>query len=277
MLSSPESVSGYQLINLAFDGRKYGRLHPENCPDEHEKGYNLKLRGSDFVVDTVWTQHALCGSGMEVGGSTYEIKNSYFLSNGFEEGQHVYGAWSDGLTLGQCTAPSGSYSRVHDNYFEDNTDIDLIIGQGQNCLVYDNVIVHNHAFAFGGLMLGFDGDHSGSVVSNNTVISNRVNLLGFGILVGHHPWTTSMNIGDAGTVQNNHSSGSAVTFAIDGIANGLVNGNTVNGNQGDRHVFGICPMSAAYTAGDFGSAIITGGYTPRVYHESATQPEIACP
>lgn len=55
-------------------------------------------------------------------------------------------------------------------------------------------------------MLGFSGEHTDSVVSGNTVTSG-LNLMSVGLMIGHHPWNASANVGDAGEVSGNTISG----------------------------------------------------------------------
>ena len=73
---------------------------------------------------------------------------------------------SDGLTLWQC----GGNSQITDNFFQDNTDVDLIVGgltpSGGTCNISNNLILHYDRHAEAGLMLGsfgpnHDTDHSG--------------------------------------------------------------------------------------------------------------------
>jgi hypothetical protein len=270
-------VWNYEISGIEFNGNKYLRDHQNNCFGEYRWfGTNLLLQGYNFWVHDINSVRAMCGSAMEVVGSGYEIYNNYVSLNGRAEGEGVPGApWSDGITLLWC-----DWGYVHDNQLENNTDVDLIVGGGQNCRVQYNTILHvptcgpcNAQHGFAGLMVGWfqegGGDHTGSVFSNNTVISN-LDMLAFGIMVGHHPWISSLTISQAGVVQSNGSSGSVVALAIDGIAAGNVSGNSPSGAQGSWG-FG-CPYAANYTAFDFGAASIDGGYYPRWYHNGSCNP-----
>jgi hypothetical protein len=96
---------------------------------------------------------------------------------------------------------------------------------------------------FAGLHVGWfnggGGDHSGSTYSGNN-ISSALNKLGFGVVVGKHPWDVLESLGDAGSVTSNGASGSVINLAVEGISGGgQVTGNNVSGAQGTRG-FGGC-------------------------------------
>jgi hypothetical protein len=237
-------ANDYEISFIRFDGNRDGRsVRDKPCDTTHDFR-NLELAGTGFRVRYVESFGAVCGSGMVVGGAnTFEIVNSLFYDNGRqpEEANGVSGVWADGLTVFGCTR-----STIRDNVLWDNTDVDLGVNGGDSCAVYRNTISHSWKYAFAGLVAG-DPSRSGGEFSHN-VVSSDYNLLGFGMVVGCHPWG-ACNGGYASNlwVHDNHLTGAAVNLAVDGLNGGRVENNVMSGAQGDRVL--NCPMSADYTAG----------------------------
>lgn len=61
-----------------------------------------------------------------------------------------------------------------------------------------------------------NGNHAGSTYAGNSVVS-VLNKLVWGVLLGSHPWDTSVFVSDAGTVTGNSASGAVTNLAVDGI------------------------------------------------------------
>jgi hypothetical protein len=198
---------------------------------------------------------------MTVGGSSgFEIYGSLFYDNGRqpEEANGIAGLWSDGLTVFDCRR-----STIRDNAFWDNTDIDLGVNGGTSCSVYRNTISHEWKYAFAGLVVG-DPSASGGEFSDNSV-SSGYNLLGFGIMIGCHPWS-QCRFGYASNVAvyNNTSVGAVVNLAVDGLNGGSVRNNKVSGARGDR--VPNCPgASADYTIAHVINASVQSGYVVRIF------------
>lgn len=169
---------------------------------------------------------------------------------------------------------NGQGASVHDNYFEDNTDIDLVVGGGPGAVIQNNNIQHFAAHGFGGIHVGYfaphNGDHSGSTYGPNTVGSS-VDQLAFGVIVGIHPWDTTVSNPSAGTVQNNNIQGAVVNLAVDGIGDGTVTGNATSIPQGTNG-YG-CTIADNYTSAHFGVASLQPGADCRWYHNG----QCGCP
>jgi hypothetical protein len=244
-------VSGadnYEISFIRFDGNRDNRqVRDKGCDITKSRDYvNVELSGEGFQVRYAESRHAVCGSGMVVGGaSDFVIVNSMFWDNGRqpEDANGITGLWADGLTVFGC-----KHSAVHDNVFWDNTDVDLGVNGGTGCAVYRNQISHSSKYAFAGLVAG-DPSQSGGEFSDNSV-SSAYNLLGFGIVVGCHPWSACQGgYANDVLVYNNHSTGAVVNLAVDGVNGGRVEHNVMSYAQGDRLIG--CPFSADYTAGHF--------------------------
>ncbi len=267
------AVSGYQIFNLDFNGNKFQRFYSYACWGYRDFGTNLQLRGSYFSVHHIDSTRAMCGSGMEVLGDHFEIYENWIGYNGRSADEGLIGEqWADGITLLSCD--SGS---VHDNWLDNNTDIDLVVGGGSGCSIQWNHIRHTPTrgvavYGFAGIHVGYfqegGGNHSGSTVAYNDV-SSDLDKLSFGIIVGFHPWGDQW-VTDAGSVVSNTTTGSVVPLAIDGIVNGSVQANVFGGHRGTNG-WGSCSLSADYTAGDFGNASIQNGWVWRTYHGGGCQ------
>jgi hypothetical protein len=234
----------FEISFIKFDGdREHRMVRDRPCNVGNKR--NVELTGTGFRVRYVESFDAVCGSAMTVGGSrSFEISGSLFNDNGRqpEEAGGISGLWADGLTVFDCRN-----STIRDNAFWDNTDIDLAVNGGASCSVYRNTISHARRYAFAGLAIG-DPSISGGEFSDNRV-SSGFNLLGFGIIVGCHPWSQCGG-GYASNVHvyNNRIAGAVVNLAIDGLNGGSVRDNTTSGAQGDRVL--NCPGARAdYTLG----------------------------
>jgi hypothetical protein len=101
-------------------------------------------------------------------------------------------------------------------------------------------------------------------------VSSAYNLLGFGIVVGCHPWGACAG-GYASNVSVHHNvaMGAVVNLAVDGLNGGSVQDNVVKGAQGTRVL--NCNLAADYTAGHFFNlAKLQPGYVPRTFDVGAS-------
>ncbi len=261
MIRSQNNVTGYVITDVTFQGDKQNRTQSHICANDNTIGMNLQLRGIGFTITNIDSVGALCGSGMEIDGYDFTVSNNYVAANGISWTQDANVKWADGITIGYCSGGT-----VTGNLLVDNTDVDLIVGPG-NCYVANNEIRHDYVYGFAGLMIGFGGSHSGTVVEYNQVSSGN-NLLSIGLMNGHHPWTSLVGISDAGSFTNNSATGSVTLAWVEGISAGTFTGNTVGTQQGTRQVATwSCTATPAYAAEHFGSATIQGGYTSLVFDD----------
>jgi hypothetical protein len=252
----------FEISFIRFDGNRDNRAVRDKPCDAVRNFRNVELTGIGFHVRYVESFGAVCGSAMTVGGSSsFEIYGSLFYDNGRqpEEANNIAGLWADGLTVFGCR-----YSTIRDNDFWDNTDVDLGVNGGTACSVYRNTITHSWKYAFAGLVIG-DPSNSGGEFSDNRV-SSGYNLLGFGIIVGCHPWSQcGGGYASNPSVYNNHSTGAVVNLAVDGLDGGSVQNNTMTGAQGNRLL--DCPAPTAdYTVGHVRNAArLQSGYLARTF------------
>lgn len=226
------SASNFEISFIIFDGNREERdVRDKHCT-EARNYRNVELsNGTGFRIRYVESKRAVCGSGMTVGGSRqFEITQSWFYDNGRqpEDANDIPGLWADGLNVFNC---SGAI--VRDNTFWDNTDVDLGVNGGPGCAVYRNKITHFDRYAFAGLVAG-DPTRSGGEFSENEVTS-APDRLGFGIVVGCHPWFECGN-GYASDlwVHDNKVEGAVVNLVVDGMSGGTIERNIVGRPQGTR-------------------------------------------
>jgi hypothetical protein len=238
-------VDNFELSFIVFDGNRDARLPGVRPCDDLRNYRNVELSGNGLRVRYVESKRAVCGSAMTLGDSAdFQIYGTFFYDNGAqpEDANGVEGFWADGLTVFKCID-----AVIRDNYFWDNTDVDLGVNGGARCSVYRNKITHTNRYGFAGLVAG-DPSRTGGEFSDNTISSAR-NMLGFGLLIGCHPWAQCGGGYVSGlSVHNNHVTGAVVNLAVDGVNGGSVRNNTMSGAQGTR--LPNCPGTTAdYTVG----------------------------
>ena len=265
LLLRASGADNYEISFIKFDGNRDNRtVRDRPCTTIHDYR-NIELSGVGFHIRYVESTGAVCGSAMTVGGSSrFEIYRSLFYDNGRqpEEANQISGLWSDGLNVFGCTNAT-----IRDNTFWDNTDVDLGVNGGTACSVYRNTISHSWKYAFAGLVVG-DPSRSGGEFSEN-VVSSAYNLLGFGILVGCHPWPQCGGGYASGvSVYRNVATGAVVNFAVDGLNGGTIQDNTFSGAQGNRVM--NCRQAADYTVGHVINARVQSGYIVRTYNAGTT-------
>lgn len=284
---SATGVSGFTIERIIVDGNRTAFTEAQRTSLCVTRGtpmrqnmYNVRLLGvSNFQWRDSQSRRAVCGTGAEIDGRDFLISQTGFSGNGTNAPDDKQ-LWADGLTLLRC-----ENGQVLNNWFEDNTDLDLVVGGGTNCLVRGNTIIHRYQYGFGGLSVSYfpngGGQHRGSVITNNTVVGNG--RLQFGIILGDDPWRPFCIDGvceqcpgnicpirafDA-TVTNNSARGANVNLAIDGVRGFKVSGNTTSDPLGEpsRQLLPNCsstrwrPFRHNYTAGHIESSCIQAGYS----------------
>lgn len=255
-------VDDFEISFIRFDGNRPNRTVRDKPCDAGHNFRNVELSGVGFRVRFVESFQAVCGSAMTVGSSSrFLIYGSAFYDNGRqpEEAGGITGLWADGLTVFECRGAT-----IRDNTFTDNTDVDLGVNGGAGCSVYRNTITHTRKYAFAGMVIGDPGASGGEFSDNR--ISSGYDLLGFGLIIGCHPWAQCRGgYATDAVVRHNTVAGAVVNLAIDGLNGGSVRDNVVGAAQGSR-VMGCPSGSAPYTVGHaINVAPLQSGYTVRVY------------
>jgi hypothetical protein len=252
IIKSARGISGYEVRGIIIDGmvdkfvaidgtvtdvrdgEPYRRWRNE-CGVGSDQG-NVILEGNNFVFDSNFSLSAMCGSGLGLHGSDFTVTNNFIAYNGRDRndweltGKHGF-PWADGITAILCER-----GRISNNTLQDNTDIDLAIGGGAGCIVNQNLIYHAKKYAFAGLNIGNyneNGDHLGSIFSENTVYSAIPDRLAMGILVGSHPWEPGVQVWNAGTIERNRSYRNVINMLIEGVYRGVIKDNLIFEPEGN--------------------------------------------
>ena len=220
-------------------------------------------QGGGFVIRFINSDFARCGSALEIVGADFEVYNNTFAYNGWSEDERS-GEWADGVTVHRCDGGS-----ITNNQMAENTDIGLVVNEGQNCTIRYNDIWNENRYAFAGFHVSAGnegGDHSGGLYSDNTIWANQ-DLMGFGLIVGAETWHGTRT-SDVGTVGWNYIEGAVINLAVDGIDGGTVTSNTTYRAQGTRG-YGTCNGQSAdefIAAHNGGGASIQSGWVSRTCH-----------
>lgn len=259
-----QDANYYEISELILDGNVYNRTNAAaRCQGSFpgQFGSNIFVHGVGYKVHHIDTVRAMCGSGLEVTGTNFEIYSVYAAENGrtAAEAPGVPLPWADGITLGIC---DGGY--VHDNTIVDNTDVGLMFFKGNGCVIEHNTIRQINKYAFHGLEVGSDKENVD--LANSRVWYNTVDVATdratYGITVGPHTvnasfWTSNVD------VRFNTATGAVVNLAVDGVTSGQVKENTLSNNRGSVGL--PCGSSENYTAGHWGSTDLGPGYVCRAY------------
>lgn len=272
ILQTQGNVSSFSIRNISLDGMvdemaedgPYRRRR-DDCIDGRSPG-NVFLQGAGFQFKDNESQHAMCGTGLGLLGSGYDVQNNYISYNGRDKNSGAPGApWADGMTVLSC---EGGY--IAHNVLVDNTDIDLVLGGGRGCVVELNTIAHFGKYAFAGLNIGNfnnNGDHSGSEYRGNTVYSGVADRLSMGILVGSHPWSTRVWVHNAGRVVGNTSYGNVLNLVVEGVRGGEVVGNNVYDPRGSDSGCGKYSMNYIVNPVHVTNTTLQEGWTPFQFDE----------
>ena len=249
------------LDHIAIDGN-IGPRRANNPGDTWgaNGAFNARIHSCSSCQFLGFTStRAVRGTGLEFDGDNAVFSGALFYENGWGASSAT-SSWSDGLTIW-----SSANVRIVNSKFIDNSDVDLILGNGPAAVIENNVIANHANFAFAALMLdnfngGFPGNYTGAVVRNNTIDCTSA-MCGFGIMLGPHYWYPSAPIlGTSAAV-----TGNVITTAKQGIftagANGFsITGNTIHANAAyaGTNYGGCTAQPLVVSAGD---SVAVGGNT----------------
>lgn len=195
-------------------------------------GQNTKFVGNNIVITKSVFKNALCGTSLYlISGSGFQVTNNKIDSNGVHDQELL---WSDGLTALEI-----SNSNISNNFFSNNTDVDLVIGGCPNCTIKSNRIIHSNSFStssFAGIMIqawpngGTSGNYTNSDISKNYINCSTNQRCGFGLYVGSSAWYNADTYG--GNVHDNKIVGAQQGFAVDKVRNFSIANNQVLSSQG---------------------------------------------
>ncbi len=228
------------IDHIVINGNRQERYKSpaaEKCkigPD-NTYGMNDQFVGDNITITNSVFKNALCGTGLYlISGSGFNITNNTVTSNGIHDQENF---WSDGLTALEILN-----SKIINNLFSDNTDVDLILGACPNCTIQSNLITHSNSFtssSFAAIMIqawpnipsgGTTGNYTGADISNNNVNCSVGQRCGIGLYVGQSAWYEANTYG--GNVHDNTVVGAQQGFAVDKVKNFSIANNQVSGSQG---------------------------------------------
>ncbi len=215
--------SGLHVDHLVLDGNRQGRAgtaaHAACVAGNNAPGHNGIFSCSSCSLTNSSSNNALCGTGLVVTGSATNvtIADSTFANNGRHDQQNL---WSDGLTVHDA-----KQSTFVNNVFVDNTDVDLIFGGCQQCVIQNNTITHTAdpaAGAFAALMIqkwpSTSGNYQDVDVSGNKVDCGPLRACGSGLYIGSESWYPETPYG---TLTPGTTSGSIHHNSVVNAMNGL--------------------------------------------------------
>ncbi len=182
------------IHHVIFNGNRTGRLDTlavrmASTLTDNRYAFNATISADNFTLAGSVFKNALGGTGLLIYEPHHHvtIRDNLFARNGVHTQRNL---WADGLTIADLVD-----SRIEDNRFVDNSDIDLIFGGLVNSIVQGNQVTHTsdlHAGAFGGIMIqkwaSTSGNYSGTEIRNNTIDGGPHRNCGSGIYLGSEGW-----------------------------------------------------------------------------------------
>ena len=174
-------------------------------------GGGLRVEARNFTIKKSVIREATCYTAIEVraGSDRFVAHNNIIGPNGIHSMAKM---WADGLTV-----HDSSGANISKNLFYDNTDVQLILGGCQRCLIIGNRFRHSGSFegaSFAELMLqswpSTSGNFSQSLSRHNDIDCTPQQRCGYGIMIGSNPWYI-------GRVSGGEVTKNRVRFAIMGL------------------------------------------------------------
>ncbi|MBX3034843.1 MAG: DUF4214 domain-containing protein [Bdellovibrionaceae bacterium] len=219
--------------SLIMDGDRQNRLDSpvlQSCrAANNAAGHLLTVAADRVTIRGSVFANAVCGSALNLQNSprteAVVLEANIFAFNGRNDDQ---GAWSDGLTVGE-----GANLKVVGNLFEDNTDVQLIMGGCRHCTIDGNTFRHGGDLAqgaFGELHLqnwpgGTSGDFTGTTVTGNHIDCRY--RCSMGLALGANSWYPSAQGAAFGAVVT----GNIVTRALIAYNVDVITGHTILENN----------------------------------------------
>jgi hypothetical protein len=246
-------ASNLVLDHIALDGN-IGPRRAHNPGDTWgpNGAYNARIHACASCQFLGFTStRAVRGTGLEFEGDNAVFSGVYFYENGWGA-LSASSSWSDGLTIW-----SSANVHITGSKFIDNSDIDLILGNGPSAVIENNTIGNHTNFSFGGLMLdnfngGFPGNYTGAIVANNT-IDCSTGMCGIGVMLGPHFWYQPPPIiGTSAAITGNVITGAKQSIFTAGANGFSITSNTINqsGAYAGTNYGGCTAQPLTVSAGD---------------------------
>lgn len=247
------------LKYIALDGNiGPRRAHFDNKTWGPNGAYNARIHNcTDCQFIGFASVRAPHGTGLEFEGDRALFDTVNFSSNGWGLSGYANDGWADGLTI-----HSSAGVVIKNSKFLNNSDVNLILGNGPGAIIQNNLVGGTHNFSFAGLMLdNFNstkpGDFSGAVVSNNRIECGE-GYCGLGLMVGPHFWYKSAPlVGTGARIENNFISGAKQGIYVSGANGFVITANTIStpGAFGGPQYAKCTAQPLSVAAGDGVSAV----------------------
>lgn len=195
-------------------------------------GGGIRVDANNFTIRKSVIRNVNCYTALEViSGSNQLIVNNNIIG---PNGDHSPGKlWADGLTV-----HDSSGAKIIRNLFYDNTDVQLILGGCQGCLILGNRFRHSGSFeggSFAELMLqswpSTSGNFSQSLTRGNDIDCTPKRRCGYGMMIGSNPWYIGRASG--GEVTNNRIIFAMIGLNVDELSGVMtVKGNVIKSSGG---------------------------------------------
>lgn len=249
----------FHSLTLAGTGYEDTTWQRRICLDQRNRplGGGMRIKADGFEMTNVFLKGASCYTALEMmkGVKGAKLKDNVIGPNG---AHNINDMWADGITIHEAEE-----TVITDNVFQDNTDVQLILGGCIRCRITNNRFTHSRDFvhaSFAELMLhawpDTSGDFSGSRVSGNNIDCGPSRRCGYGIMIGGEPWYLSRAYG--GTVKGNRIANALMAINVDRLTGAmnirdnevLKSGGTANSDCGVRAwpAFNISPQSLKFMA-----------------------------
>ncbi|MBX3022941.1 MAG: DUF4214 domain-containing protein [Bdellovibrionales bacterium] len=221
------------LESLILDGNRQNRrnlaaMKACRAPNPNNAaGMLLTSEANDLVVRGSVFKNAVCGTAFVTQGA--QPRDMVLESNIFHKNGDHTDTWADGLTIGD-----GTNLKFVNNLFDDNTDVQLVLGGCQNCVISGNVFRHTpnslENASFSELHLhnwpgGTSGDFTGTSVVNNNIDCQYMCAMALGL--GGDSWYPSPQSAVFGAKITNNT----ITKAIIAINADVLTGSTLLENN----------------------------------------------
>jgi hypothetical protein len=228
-LLQSQDAKNLTLKYIALDGNIAARrvqFGDSNWPQR--VGYNAIVHGCKQCSFIGFASvRAVQGTGLEFDGDDALFSGCLFRDNGWDihsQPNPQTLRFADGLTVW-----NSQRVRIVNSRFENNSDINLILGNAPQALIENNIFLNSNSYAFAALMLdNFNGTMPGSfedAIIRGNKIDCGFGMCGIGLNVGPHMWYASAPV-QGGTID-----GTTIRGARQGILTNGATGTRITRNQ----------------------------------------------
>jgi hypothetical protein len=222
-----DDVSVHSVAILA-DPDRSDRWADETCKGVRRPlGGGIRVSGNNFHMSNSLLRGMSCFTALEIvaDAKAPRLSGNVIGPNGIHDQDQM---WADGVTVHDTVG-----AQIYDNFFKDNTDIQLILGGCRSCNIKNNSFRHtqyHRGASFAEIMIhawpNTSGDYSDSLVAGNSIDCGTAKRCGYGIMIGGGPWYPAKTSG--GSVIGNSVANAQMGINVDQLTGTMaVRGNVV--------------------------------------------------